>query len=376
MPGTKIGKTVRYIGYTHPIKFDSGVCHILVEGKLEDGKEGLANHGMWRLSSAELRARGQLVRNGQVHRKFAGAYDVSPLQVSAPCALPARWVCTSLTKSSFQQEIFPYIPLDMILTRAPGHTFMGVASNLLDVIYATYERGTTPPPWVLPHDARKKVADRVKAMTVLKNFGRLPRPPETRSAWTMEDWAHFVCMYSRDCFDGLLPPAMRQIWTDFVAASTHYLYWLPDSKDDWVEDGGGLSIERQQGGEAAWRVAVGLEALYEQHKGSNTPFPPSVFTAKLFWFVTEFARSEEDRGPVALDFEGWGERMVAVGKKATKFHTTSKPGEVASRALMRQAAVRHATALPPRPPHFRRTSDARQLSVQEGDWNWRRQDLQ
>ena len=83
----------------------------------------------------------------QVHssRGPARTSDVSPLQVNAPCALPTCWVCTSLTISSFQQEIFPYIPLDMLLTRAPGHTFMGVASSLLDTFSSRPPSSPEPP---------------------------------------------------------------------------------------------------------------------------------------------------------------------------------------------------------------------------------------
>ena len=69
------------------------------------------------------------------------------------------------------------------------------------------------------------------------------------------------------------------------------------------------------------------------------PFSSQVFSAKLNWFVTEFPRSESQRGPVRFDHEGFGERMVHVTKRKTKHRTTAKAGEVAANALADQMAL-------------------------------------
>lgn len=271
--GTQKGHgAMRFFGYSQDVLYgpESDAPCILETTRLQRPFAGRAWAPEFHLDHFEHYQRGAAASDNPAIATKLGAYGV--------CVL---------------QEMLPYVPLNMLASRAPAHTVQGFVGTMLDILFTPYKKNEPKPAFVISHLDRGKIRDRLEKMTVPRHVGRPPRKLEGRKSWALEDMINFITMHSRSAsrsawgqrnprlsvavalrriaFSGLLPPAMEPIWNDLVTAVTHFLTWIPDADSDWIDDDGQPSQARRDAKMAVRRMAEELERLWRQETQALAP---------------------------------------------------------------------------------------------------------
>jgi hypothetical protein len=79
---------------------------------------------------------------------------------------------------------------------------------------------------IVPHQRRTVIDERGRHLFVTSEFGRKYKSVlQYRGSYTMEDWLHFVLVFSSYVFGpGILPPLLEEMWDFLVTAINHYFH--------------------------------------------------------------------------------------------------------------------------------------------------------
>ena len=125
-----------------------------------------------------------------------------------------------------------------------------------------------------------------------------------RGSYRMEDWLHFVCVFSPYIFQkGTLPPLLEEMWGELQTVILHYF-----GRSEWTAD------NSRKASDALLRYAVLME---------ENNFPNNMFTFNLHICVCQLARQEAARGATSNDIElvverGCGEFKTVTGRSPCK----------------------------------------------------------
>ena len=200
---------------------------------------------------------------------------------------------------------------------------------MLNKIYFIFQGGKYPPD-VVTHEQRQKIRDKARHFRVTSEFGRNYKCVDKyRGSFRIEDWLHFVCVFSFYIFTpGTLSPLLQSMWNDLQTTVMHYFgRELP-----WTED------NSRKAAQALLRYSSTLEA-----KG----FPDSMHTLNLHISNCQLPFQEMQRGSASRCIELVVERAVGSFKSIIGRKTCRDPEKVyANSYLMTQALNKLAKQYP------------------------------